>query len=142
MAITKVMGKEIVKYWFVESWSDPNKKYKVCQLEDGSFTCSCPAWIFRRKECKHIEQIKHHVAMGNDFGLIAYKDIWILMPYKSENVKLIRREIDKEKRECRHYIGVPLIPIDPPDFKLMNKLYTQLRELGVPKKIIKEYWHL
>ena len=139
---TKVMGKETVKCWYVESWSNPNKKYKVCQLSDGSFSCSCPAWVYRRQECKHIQQVKHQLAMGNDFGSIAYKDIWILQPYNSENVKLIRQKIDREKRECKYYVGVPLIPVAPPNFKLMNKLYAQLRKLGVPKKVIKEYWHL
>jgi len=138
--MTKLMGKEIVKYWFVDSFSNEGKRYKVCQLEDGSFTCSCPEWIFRRKECKHIQQIKRHLEMGNDFGLIAFKDRWILQPIKDDDVKLLKKEIDKNKREIRYFVGVPLIRIEPFDFKNAEKWYSQLISLGVPKSVIKEYW--
>jgi len=138
--MTKLMGKEIVKYWFVDSFSNEGKRYKVCQLEDGSFTCSCPEWIFRRKECKHIQQIKRHLEMGNDFGLIEFKDRWILQPIKDDDVKLLKKEIDKNKREIRYFVGVPLIRIEPFDFKNAEKWYSQLISLGVPKSVIKEYW--
>ena len=35
--------------------------YRVSQAEDGHWECSCPAWIFRRKDhgdCKHILAIQ------------------------------------------------------------------------------------
>jgi hypothetical protein len=50
-------GKQIDQ-WEVPSSSDPNKIYKVTLYEDGSYACSCPHWIYRRKECKHIKQVK------------------------------------------------------------------------------------
>lgn len=50
-------GKEVINHFSVESESS-GKIYSVCELSDGSFTCSCPAWIFRRQGCKHIEQAK------------------------------------------------------------------------------------
>lgn len=40
----------------VES-STGSRKYKVSYGDDGSWGCSCPAWKFRREECKHIREI-------------------------------------------------------------------------------------
>jgi hypothetical protein len=45
------------KEFIVKSNSDPDKTYIVKQLADGSMTCDCPGFGFRRK-CKHIESIK------------------------------------------------------------------------------------
>jgi hypothetical protein len=139
----KVMGIEIEKYWYVDSFSDENKRYKVCRLVDGTYTCSCPEWIYRRKECKHIEQIKYHLeVLNNDFGLIVFKEKWILQPIKSDKVKLLKTKTDRENRTHYTYIGVPLIPIDPPDLALMNKLYREMRKLNVPDRVIREYWKI
>ena len=140
MKVLKVMGKEVIKYWYVESFTNNGKKYKVCQLEDGSFTCSCPEWIYRRRECKHIQQIKRHLAMGNDFGLIAFREEWILQPINDTDVRLLKREVDREKRLITYYVGVPLITIEPFDYVNANKWYRQMLKLGVPKSVIKEYW--
>lgn len=32
--------------------------YIVSELNDGTWQCSCPAWKFRRKECRHIQKAK------------------------------------------------------------------------------------
>ena len=48
--------------WNVRSSSDPSKSYTVSITDDGQFECSCPQWIYRRKECKHIQQIKGSLA--------------------------------------------------------------------------------
>ena len=42
----------------VASMSNPNKTYIVVEKEDHTWQCSCPVWIFRRKECKHIKREK------------------------------------------------------------------------------------
>ena len=141
MQTQKIMGKEIIKYWYVDSFTEEGKRYKVCQLEDGSFTCSCPVWIFHKKECKHIQQVKRHLEMGNDFGLTAFKEEWILQPINSDNVELLRREVSRDERLVTYYIGVPLIRIEPFDFKNASKWYNQMLKLGVPKSVIKDYWH-
>ena len=140
MKILKVMGKEVVKCWFVDSFTEEGKRYKVCQLEDGSFTCSCPEWIYHKRECKHIEQVKRHLEMGNDFGLTIFREEWILQPYNSDNVELIKRVVDRENRLVTYYIGVPLIRIEPFDYANAEKWYNQMRKLGVSKSVIKEYW--
>jgi hypothetical protein len=46
-----------VDKWSVQSEVDPTKYYTVSRAEDGSFGCSCPAWIFRKTRCKHIEGV-------------------------------------------------------------------------------------
>ncbi len=51
-------GKRRLKQWEVQSHSDPSKQYKVTLYDDDSFACSCPQWIYRRKECKHIKKYK------------------------------------------------------------------------------------
>lgn len=52
------MSRKIKKQWDLPSQSDPKKTYKVTLYEDGSYACSCPHWIYRKKECKHIRQCK------------------------------------------------------------------------------------
>lgn len=41
----------------VKSNSDPNKSYIVKKHPDGSWTCDCPGYGYRRK-CSHIEKMK------------------------------------------------------------------------------------
>jgi len=45
--------------WSVPSSSDPNKTYTVSLTADGEWECSCPQWIYRRQECKHIQRVKN-----------------------------------------------------------------------------------
>ena len=36
-----------------------SKIYKVIKYDDGSYSCNCPSWIFKRGEvrgCKHTEE--------------------------------------------------------------------------------------
>jgi len=51
------MSNAYVKFWYVQSHSDPNKQYKVSQRADGTYACSCPHWIYRHVQCKHILQV-------------------------------------------------------------------------------------
>ena len=41
----------------VASSKDPNKFYTVTKNRDGSWECSCPGFIYRRK-CSHIEKVQ------------------------------------------------------------------------------------
>jgi hypothetical protein len=51
----KVSG---VKQWEIPSSSDKSKIYTVTQKADGSFTCTCPQFVFRKTVCKHISECK------------------------------------------------------------------------------------
>ena len=38
-----------------------NKEYTTIKYDDGSFSCNCPSWIFKRgdvRNCKHIDEVK------------------------------------------------------------------------------------
>jgi predicted ABC-type ATPase len=50
-------GHNWVEDWQVESSSSGNV-YTVARDDKGRYGCSCPAWKFRRIECKHIKKIK------------------------------------------------------------------------------------
>ena len=47
-----------IAQWDVESHTTPGKHYTVSLKHDHTWQCSCPQWKFRRKECKHIIEIK------------------------------------------------------------------------------------
>jgi len=55
---SKVSG---VKQWEIPSSSDKSKIYTVTQKADGSFTCTCPQFVFRKTVCKHISECKSKV---------------------------------------------------------------------------------
>ena len=44
-----------VKRWEVEGRS--GKTWIVAKDKNGNYGCSCPAWIYRRKQCHHIDQV-------------------------------------------------------------------------------------
>lgn len=50
------MSDKWVKRWDVEG--STGNSYTVAMDAEGNYGCSCPAWVFRRGECKHIQQVK------------------------------------------------------------------------------------
>jgi len=45
------------KEWKVKSYS--SDKYYIVGIDSiGNYSCSCPYWKYKRKDCKHIEEIK------------------------------------------------------------------------------------
>ncbi|MHA1104593.1 MAG: hypothetical protein ACTSPN_02600 [Promethearchaeota archaeon] len=48
-----------VNHWEIASSSDKSKAYTVTQKADGSFTCTCPQFVFRKTVCKHISECKN-----------------------------------------------------------------------------------
>jgi len=57
--VPRLEAKVYSNKWDVRSHSDPSKFYTVSLTEDGQYECSCPQWIYRRRECKHIQQVKN-----------------------------------------------------------------------------------
>ena len=53
----KLIEKKEVQTWEVPSESDPNTIYIVKKTKEG-WECSCPSFLFRGKECKHIKKVK------------------------------------------------------------------------------------
>jgi len=42
--------------WQVESFTEPDKFYTVIKTDEG-YTCTCPAFINRHEDCKHIQRV-------------------------------------------------------------------------------------
>ena len=45
----------------INSFSDPTKIYIVSETTTGEWQCSCPVWIYRRRTCKHIENVQQYL---------------------------------------------------------------------------------
>lgn len=46
------------KMWYIDSASQLNTHYVVRLCTDGSFVCTCPDFIYRDNQCKHIKKVK------------------------------------------------------------------------------------
>jgi predicted nucleic acid-binding Zn finger protein len=45
---------------YINSFTNPDKKYVIKRKENGDFTCNCPSWIFNQsgnRQCKHLRAI-------------------------------------------------------------------------------------
>jgi len=54
------MAVQYVRQYKVESHSREGTFYKVSVTDSGEWQCSCPAWIFKRKQCKHIQDAQEY----------------------------------------------------------------------------------
>lgn len=129
----KLGGKKMskwVKKWRVEG-SNGNE-YVVAQGKVGEFGCSCPAWIFRRIECRHIKYIKKNNPRANMIETI---------PIKKPEVgyyNIEHPEYDKEK----NIIKCPLIRIEPFDLSLEVEIDVMMIENGYSLSEVREIRHL
>lgn len=96
--------------WEVPSDSQPDKKY-VVSIRNGEWQCSCPVWIFRRQECKHIKRMKN--------GEYDQKKLMIKGTPKYVLAKVLKPTYDEEKNE----LLIPLIPFCPEE---REKYYARL----------------
>jgi hypothetical protein len=56
---TKDLGKNVgAKQWKVKSSKEPNKEYTITLHDNGTWTCTCPHFTYRRTECRHIKECK------------------------------------------------------------------------------------
>lgn len=45
---------------YVKQWDVPGSRGKTWRVsidDKGNYSCSCPRWIFKREECKHIQDV-------------------------------------------------------------------------------------
>jgi hypothetical protein len=47
-----------VNQWSIQSSSNPDKIYQVTLHPTGNWSCTCPHFIYRKIECKHIYEVK------------------------------------------------------------------------------------
>lgn len=50
------MSRWVGQRWYIEGTR--GDVYTVAIDENGEYGCSCPAWKFRRQECRHIKEVK------------------------------------------------------------------------------------
>jgi hypothetical protein len=61
------MNKLLIKEYPFKSDS-ANKIYLVKKYDDGSFSCNCPSWTFKRNEihnCRHIKYVQETIVIQN-----------------------------------------------------------------------------
>lgn len=47
-----------MKTWTIKSTSDPSKKYQVTMVTEWDWQCTCPHFVNRHVECKHIKGVQ------------------------------------------------------------------------------------
>jgi predicted nucleic acid-binding Zn finger protein len=50
------------RIWVMPSTSQLNTQYEVRICTDGAFVCTCPDFLYRGNECKHIKKVKMQLA--------------------------------------------------------------------------------
>lgn len=117
---------QYVKRWKVPSSSDASKTYTVALKKDGSYACSCPEWIYRRRECHHIRQVKANPEGGEEF-----KPLVMVMAKVCEVTK------EGEK------ILVPLVPLDRAETTpFLATIVYDCNKLGIPFGQLKEHYSI
>ena len=123
--------KRYVQKWRVPSRSDPSKVYTVSKTADGKYECSCPQWIYRRKECYHITLVKTQKTLdGSNFN-----------EEKVEPLQIVPAMVTQVTKEDNKLL-VPLIPIDPTPVHFLATICYDLKKFGVSWGEIRERYHL
>ncbi|MBA7590105.1 hypothetical protein ES708_32207 [subsurface metagenome] len=111
-----------IKKWKVKS-ENGNDVYVVALSDKNEWGCSCPAWKFRRIECKHIIRVKLNPDRYEIEKPLAMVDVPI---YKEKENKLL----------------IPLIRIEPYNWKMEALICYTMAKHGYLWKEIKEIRHL
>jgi len=118
-----------VKKWHIKSESS-NKEYVVSLSDENIWGCSCPAWKFRRQECKHIIMVKLNPGRY-DLEKPVEKPEYILAKVEKPTYK------EKENK-----LLIPLIRIEPYDYKMEALICYTMAKYGYLWKEIKEIRNL
>ena len=91
------MVKLIVEKYQWES-DTANRVWTIAKYDDGSYSCSCPAWIFQkggiRNDCKHIKAFLESKNQREQ--------------YVTANVTGVKQEIENIKQNCDTLGGVEI----------------------------------
>lgn len=122
-----------LKQWQIESESKPGKYYTVSLDDNGNYSCSCPQWIYRHKECKHIRTAQSLITIADNYlyNLIRWRravlqnhinNVWETLYKKAQKV-------DIELTAVTLKIGVDSTPINEiQNSSIYAKQYSELRE--------------
>lgn len=97
---------DIAALYVWESSSTPGKTYQTLQYVDGSLSCDCPGWIFRKKTtasgtrtCKHVREVEAGIARGHCMRVVDYA------PVKFQNVQpLVRAQLNRTNAPIRNRV--------------------------------------
>ena len=59
------------EFYQVDSESRPGVSYTVAMSIKGTWGCSCPRWIFKRENCKHIRHVIDQIGLHVELPVIA-----------------------------------------------------------------------
>lgn len=99
-----ITKKPWIRRWEMDSHSS-NSVYIVGLKTDGTLGCSCPAWKFRREECKHIREVKQNVVTDFRDRLVQKISAYIRVAGKS-----LMELTQKEFRFSRCFLPGQKIP--------------------------------
>ena len=119
-----------VKKWYIES-ENSNRKYTVSLSDEDTWGCSCPAWKFNRIECKHIIRVKLNPER--------YEEIEDQLPKPEYVLAMVDKPTFKEKE---NKLLIPLIRIEPYDYKMEALICYTMAKYGYLWKEIKEIRNL
>jgi ERCC4-related helicase len=91
-----------LRSWRVPSESKPGVEYTVTLSDDGSWSCTCPHYTYRRVECKHILKVKE--------GLSAPAPGYVVHPMVREGVvedREYQRRIVERALEANTLVVLP-----------------------------------
>jgi len=122
-----------LKQWQIESESKPGKYYTVSLDDNGNYSCSCPQWIYRHKECKHIGTAQSLITIADDYlyNLIRWKKAVLQNHINNVWETLYKRaqKVDIELTVVTLKIGVDSTPINEiHNSSIYAKQYSELRE--------------
>jgi hypothetical protein len=73
------MSKEIARVFVFRSDSNPSRTYQTLQYADGSTSCECKGWVFKRRNtpdgqrsCKHTRMVDCGMAQGAAVSMADY----------------------------------------------------------------------
>ena len=109
--------------WTVKSETYPDKTYTVTKKDDG-YSCSCPNWVYRRNQCKHILAVRD--------GRIDYTP-----PHKPILLGNVG-EVTERKAD----ILVPLIPLDHNMTDVLATALYDLMSVGISWGAAREQYNM
>lgn len=87
--------------------SNPQKKYQALQYTDGSTSCECPGWVFRKKTlpdgsrtCKHTRWIDCGVAESHAETVTRYSEVLgkrQIVPVEAANRTMQQQDLKRSR---------------------------------------------
>jgi len=118
---------------WIKRWQVPGSNGNVWTVaidKDGNYGCSCPAWKFRRLECRHIQHVKTCGPKPGTTTEIKKPD---MRPYNIEH---------PEYDEKQNLIKYPLVRLGGVDLSLEVEIDVMMMQHGYSTAEVKERRHL